>query len=882
MFNPAIYENSRPDGIPVLEIAPETEPKEDQPRLFVPLKRSELRGEVIGPLAALRLIQTFGYTRAQLDKVIEAVYRFPLPGDAAVTSVVVRFGDVEIVAELKEREQAEAEYQEAKKQGQQAALATRESSSVFTLRVAGIRPDEDVMVETRYVQLARPEGQGWSLRIPLTTAPRYVRDDEATARPAQGQPLFLLRDPGHRFALDVLVRGVAEVTSPTHALNVEVDSGQGAPGFHQASDTPATADALRVRLHDGEVIPDRDCVLAWKPRQEFDRPALEVFTHDDLSAGWTYFLALVAPPASVWKSQAVPREVTLLVDHSGSMAGPKWEAADWGVLRFLNDLTDQDALALGLFHTTTRWLATEMRPANAVNVKEASDFVQAHKDAGGTNLGVALEQGLNIAPLSGEHARHLLLVTDAQVSDEGRIRRLADEEAARSKRRRISVLCIDAAPNSFLANEIAERGGGVARFLTSSPEEEDITTALDEVLADWAAPVYANLKLNVNRPAVQAAGRALLKEQRGGWQSIDLGDLPAGRAVWVAGRVSHEAGDGPSFELIAGNKRLAQCDPGAPGLSPAAAADQPALKALFGARRVLALEYLINSGYTGEDLESQLKRLGYSTSDLSKQTDQKRVYAENAREDVQRALKGLLVREALDYGLACSETAFVAVRKEKGEVVAGTVPVANALPGGWSEGFLAAPPPGVLAFGAAPSAPMGVARMMQMSSAPDTSIDGGSLSMPAFLRRGRGNSSSSAKVKHAATAQPEAEPVRAAGLTQVYSGSPELRGGEAVLFDSARARDAKRFPAGVTIRQIAVELSVPDAAALNPNLALLIFVGDLAAPRARVSLRDVLRQGGRRPMNLRSRPGDVVRIVLIDPDGVWTGGAPVLGLSVQA
>mgnify|MGYP000855539449 CR=1 FL=1 len=60
---------------------------------------------------------------------------------------------------------------------------------VFTLRVSGIRPDEDVTVETSYVQLARPDGAGWSLRAPLATAPRYVRSDERTSRHAQGQPL---------------------------------------------------------------------------------------------------------------------------------------------------------------------------------------------------------------------------------------------------------------------------------------------------------------------------------------------------------------------------------------------------------------------------------------------------------------------------------------------------------------------------------------------------------------------------------------------------------------------------------------------------------------------------------------------------------------------
>ena len=125
MLGRGIYENSRAGGVGLLEVA-DKEGEEPQ-RLFVPLKRSELHGEVTGPLAAMRLVQVYGYSREQCDRVLEAVYRFPLPGDAAVTGVRVRFGEVEIATELKEREQAESEYQEAVEQGKQAALLTRET-----------------------------------------------------------------------------------------------------------------------------------------------------------------------------------------------------------------------------------------------------------------------------------------------------------------------------------------------------------------------------------------------------------------------------------------------------------------------------------------------------------------------------------------------------------------------------------------------------------------------------------------------------------------------------------------------------------------------------------------------------------------------------------
>src|SRR4051794_34754222 len=138
MFNPRLFENSRPDGFPVLEIVegpPRDGEHQAQSPRFVPLKRTELAGEISGPVAAMVLTQRFGFSAQQAAQPIEAVYRFPLPGDAAVTGVRVSFGEVQIVAELAGRTAAETTYQQAKDEGRQAALLTRESPDVFTLQV---------------------------------------------------------------------------------------------------------------------------------------------------------------------------------------------------------------------------------------------------------------------------------------------------------------------------------------------------------------------------------------------------------------------------------------------------------------------------------------------------------------------------------------------------------------------------------------------------------------------------------------------------------------------------------------------------------------------------------------------------------------------------
>ncbi len=850
MFNPLMYANSRPDGVGVLEVVGEAETRQ-----FVPLRRTELRGEIIGPLAALTVVHTYGYSRKECDKVLEAVYRFPLPGDAAVTGARVRFGDVEIVAQLKEREQAEADYQEAVQQGKQATLLTRESPSVFTLRVAGIQPDEDVLIQTDYVQLVRPYGDtaGWMLRVPLTTAPRYVRQDElnpndpSASRYAQGQPLALLRDPGHRFALNVLVREVGEVTSPTHRIETFLDERE-----HDR----------RIQLREGEVIPDRDFVITWTPYQREDRPALSVMVHADKAAGQVYFMALVAPPSEHKPGTGVPREIILLVDHSGSMSGAKWEASDWTVNNFFSRLVGHDTFDLGLFHNSTKWFKPEPVSAAEAHLSAAAEFLDKNRDSGGTELGIALEQALKLKRGKAKDvARHVLLVTDAEVSDEGRLYRLADQETSRKDdARRISVLCIDAAPNSFLANELAERGGGVAYFLTSSPDEEDITSSLENLLGDWSEPVLTGLTLEINRADGEASGREV--QAKPARTVIDLGDLPCGRAIWVAGRVPARDGD-LIFRLATPDREVAVLT------AKLTVSAQPAIKALFGARRLLGLEYLIHARYDPEQLKSQLKRLGYDPKVLVDKDAS--VYAENAYKSALEALKPLLVRESLSYGIACAETAFVAVRTEAGKPVEATAVVANALPSGWSEDFLSRPAAvGVGYSGAVPGAAPSFA-MLSPAPAPPRSM---AKATGLFKRAKRETLGAAADMDPF-----EAEEFAPAdtGVPEVFSGEPAFVNGEAVLFDSTQAQTT--LPAQATFTRIAITFATGAPKSVDRGLQLLLFVGDMALPRATIRLADLLRGG--RPLNLRRSAGDVVRIVLVDPNGAWADGSPHLTVTLS-
>ncbi len=848
MFNPRVFENSGPEGHGVLEVA-------GCRGVYVPLRESELTGTIAGPLATLRLVQRFEGPADPGAAPIEALYRFPLPGDAAVLGVVVRFGEAEVVTKLAPRAAAEQDYAEARGAGRQAALVTREASGVFTLHLAGVRAGEAVAVETTYVQLATAEGPGWSLRVPLTTAPRYTRGDEAPTRGAHAQPLAVRRDPGHRFRLDVHI--------------VDADAAVGS----LALATKAAGAGLRVQLRDGTVVPDRDLVLGWRPAQAANQATLAVLREDD-ATGQAYFLARVAPPAEPGAAQAMPRDVVLLVDHSGSMEGAKWAAADWATQAFLRGLGPDDTFALGLFENATYWFNEAPVQATPANVEAAIAYLHAEHPWGGTELGVALEQAFGLPGAAGARARHVLVLTDAEVTDEGRLLRLAEREAARgAESRRLSLLCIDAAPNSYLVNALADAGRGVSRFLTSDPDEADVTTALDALLEEWSAPLHVGLRLVVDAADARAAGRQATNDAAG--TAIDLGDLPAGRSLWVVGRVPDAAGKPLGFTLMGSGLAQRLTATGAP--LPAGEMGA-ALRASFGARQLAGLEHLMASGRQGAALADALARLGYKRLAGELAGGEDAVYHENAAREARRKIVETLVAESLYYGLPTTETAFVATRREKGEPVGETVVVANALPVGWSEGFaggggsgpagLAMPAP----MPAGAPRPKMAKRRSQAFGAPPAfealAVAADQLADAEFATSGAYDLAPMAMASAPAEAAPSAEQPDA---PSVYAGTPDLSGGEALLYETTHARR-------LTLLTLAFPGGAPGA--LDAGLVLELYVDDPTAPRARVKLADLMRAGGRRPLNVAPPPGARVWLRLVDGAGAWKGGAPAIAVGL--
>ena len=138
-------------------------------------------------------------------------------------------------------------------------------------------------------------------------------------------------------------------------------------------------------------------------------------------------------PGKVISNVRLPLNFTLVLDHSGSMAGEKLRTMKEAVNQIIDQLGVEDILSIVIFQSRTEILA----PAQPARDKEAlKRAVNKIRDGGGTNVAPALQAALRLVSqsLSPERVSRIILLTDGEATDrEEDSRRVADE--AGSQRR---------------------------------------------------------------------------------------------------------------------------------------------------------------------------------------------------------------------------------------------------------------------------------------------------------------------------------------------------------------------------------------------------------------------------------------------------------------
>lgn len=223
----------------------------------------------------------------------------------------------------------------------------QERPNIFTTSLANIGPGERIVVEIDYQETIRYDQGGFQLRFPMAVGQRYI----------PGTPVILEgQDPnGSGTMLDTdRVPDALWVTPPVQKpgqgpINPISRSLSLVPGipvakveslFPPVIVIPDPNGGYQISLTKDAVPADRDFQLTWSPALSTE-PAATVLTEQ--RNGETYALLMLMPPTQQHNAASrIARDLTFVIDTSGSMAGPSIEQAKASLAAALTRLTTQD------------------------------------------------------------------------------------------------------------------------------------------------------------------------------------------------------------------------------------------------------------------------------------------------------------------------------------------------------------------------------------------------------------------------------------------------------------------------------------------------------------------------------------------------------------
>ena len=537
----------------------------------LPLREVAVHADVSGVVANVTVTQLWENTGATP---IDATYVFPLSTRAAVHALEMRVGGRRIVATIKEKEVARADFEEARRVGQRAALLEQRRPNMFTTEVANIQPGDVVEVELAYVELLRPTDGVYSLVIPRVVGPRYVSPTEAFP----DVPWSVMASPD-------------DPAEPTlHAWPVSVSLAGGVPIQWAGSSThPVTTDDtggdLEIELADATPDTTRDFVLDYALGG--DALAAGVLVEPDADGDGGHFLALVEPPERIEPALVPARDYVFIVDTSGSMEGWPLAAAKTLVGKLVDGLDAKDRVNILAFSGGNERLAPASLPATAANKARARAFIGARESSGGTELLGALTDALDTPPTPGL-ARTFVLVTDGYVTVEAQAIDLVRQRAGDAT---VFAVGIGDGVNRHLIEVVAHAGQGEAYVAQTEAEASEL---VERVFEDARAPILTDVAFRFEGlDAYDVEPRA-------------VPTLYASRPLLVTGRYRGEAG---GALIVTGRSGRGQWFAQTPIPAGAAAERHPAVPLLWARERIARLSDFAGA-YDAPDHEAEVTGLG--------------------------------------------------------------------------------------------------------------------------------------------------------------------------------------------------------------------------------------------------------------------------------
>ena len=424
------------------------------------------------------------------SRVGEADYMFPLPKGAAFQDLKLSINGEMVAGETMSADRARRIYEEIVRSQRDPALLEWMGYGLFRARIFPIAPGEEKKVVLRFHVVAPREGD--ALRVDYF---RGLRTDQvALNQRGEGKTSLVLIYP------DEPTYGTAY--SPTHAI--ESNYGSIYSPASMVSDRRGSMRRVVVRDARGEVtllIPFRKSANA----------AISLLANapgnDD-----GFALLTLSPPAIA--PRPVPRDLTFVLDVSGSMSGEKIEQARAAGKQFLRTLSPADRFRLIDFSSDVRTFRDDFVYATRENLRSAERYLDALEAQGSTNISGALAEALSVPQQYGRLPIVLFMTDGLPTVGERDGGAIAASVAKRRGSRRVFTFGVGSDLNISLIEQLALEGRGTASFVRP---EESVERAVSIVASRLTNPLVTDVR-------VRSDGVRLLKMHPSGPVDIFAGE----------------------------------------------------------------------------------------------------------------------------------------------------------------------------------------------------------------------------------------------------------------------------------------------------------------------------------------------------------------------
>lgn len=437
-----------------------------------PLKTTNVDVTISGVIADVYVNQTYQNNGTEP---IHATYVFPASTRASVHGMTMTIGNYVVYAQIKEKEEAKQEFEEAKEEGKSASLLEESKPNVFTMNLANIMPGDEVQIELHYSELVIPTDKVYEFVYPTVVGPRYGGPVSGTSTNVNQQYLLEGIDNPSTFNI------TAKIDAPVPIALVDCTSYDTYKTWNGDSN-------VTVSLDQSEAISgNKDYVLEYSLAGDQIESGIILHEGEDEN----FFLLMLEPPARMEPDSITPREYIFVLDISGSMFGFPLDTAKELITDLIGDLNSYDKFNVVLFAGGSEKLSETSLSANQRNINDAIAFIDKQTGGGGTELASALKDAIDI-PFEEGYARSLAVITDGYIYEEKEIYEIIEDNLDTAN---FFSFGIGNSVNRFLIDGIAKAGQGEPFVVMDEKEARQEAAAFKRYIE---SPILTDIDISFN------------------------------------------------------------------------------------------------------------------------------------------------------------------------------------------------------------------------------------------------------------------------------------------------------------------------------------------------------------------------------------------------